>query len=833
MKRIATIYKHLVLVLLLMIPVSITYCQLAFPGAEGYGAITRGAYAGSSTPKILIVDNLDSGTFGNQTTGRGTFTWCINQPYPRIVLFEVAGTIDYRGMTNYINIREPYLTIAGQTAPGVGINIIGTMITIRARHVVIQHLRIRHGDAPGMGYNDRDCLGIFSDNVMVDHCSFSWSMDNIIDVYSHDVTFSNCIFSEPLHYSNHFDERGNHIPEGHGFGVGFSSSAYNITLKNNLFAYSYQRNPMTTANSVVIINNWMYNSGRIRMGVNFAEGRVNASYVGNVILRSQNTTSSLSEYAGFVMSEVLIDSRIYVDDNICTRSIKNPSLSERGKFYVENPDFQFAGSSPINLTDYNIINASSVEDYVLENAGAKPFNRESVDQRIIQNAQNRTGEFINSQGPLPARAYNFDRVTTGTTAGYMENGYDWSTNPSSFVVNGKTIQLNQDCNNIQDVINHIDPQMPSGTEAYIHPCNTYIGIRTLTTGSSQSLTVSGSGLAYFGIPEGTHYGSDGVGGFPLYSAENRALSSIANYPESDPHGDDNGNNYTNLEDWLYTLGQGSVGGATIVLGNNTLPAGPTQVCQGSSDIEYTTIGTSEATSYSWEITPSTAGTIEGDDRNAIVDFNPSFSGDCRISFYAYAPGYTAVSPQQNIHVISTLVAPDLPYGPDSVFQNQITNYTTTDIQDASGYTWTLDPPESGTLTASFNSCSIRWSDENYVEEATLTVNAISSQCGDGYLSQPLAIKINEVQLGYGIINVFTPNGDGFNDYWTIPFIRDFPDATVKIFDRNNKLLIEYKATDASWNGTVNGELVPMGNYLYVIELGEGKKPLKGYVTVLH
>ena len=184
-----------------------------------------------------------------------------------------------------------------------------------------------------------------------------------------------------------------------------------------------------------------------------------------------------------------------------------------------------------------------------------------------------------------------------------------------------------------------------------------------------------------------------------------------------------------------------------------------------------------------------------------------------------------------VNILPRPYQPGIPDGQTSLFQNAPqTDYTIFKIEDAIGYEWKIFPSDAGRIFPLENTCRVEWN-EPFIGAAYLSVRA-ENECGMGLYSDSLRIKINEADLAYGIINIFTPNGDGFNDYWSIPFIIDFPDAVIKIFDRSNKLLVEYKGADSSWNGTVNGELVPMGNYLYVIDLKNGKPVIKGYVTVL-
>lgn len=269
-----------------------------------------------------------------------------------------------------------------------------------------------------------------------------------------------------------------------------------------------------------------------------------------------------------------------------------------------------------------------------------------------------------------------------------------------------------------------------------------------------------------------------------------------------------------------------------ILGAEAIPSGPLEFCQGTENSEYSTSGTTEANSYDWQISPVSAGTVIGTSLDVTIDWNPLYSGTASISYLASGPNnFNALSPPLQVNILPKPHQPEIPDGPASLYQNAPqTDYTTIEIEDASAYDWKIFPSDAGRLFPNGNTCSVEWN-EPYFGNAYVSVRAENS-CGLGIFSDSLKVLVQEAELAYGIINIFTPNGDGFNDYWSIPFIRDFPDATIKIFDRSNRLLIEYNGLDSSWNGTVNGELVPMGSYLYVIDLKTGKPPIKGYVTVL-
>ncbi|MGH8025941.1 MAG: hypothetical protein ACREO0_04340, partial [Pseudoxanthomonas sp.] len=138
---------------------------LAFPGAQGWAAHTTGGRGG----KILRVTTLAA-------DGPGSFAEAVNSKGPRIVVFEVGGVIDLGVKT--LNIREPYLTIAGQTAPQPGITLIRGGLDIFAHDVVVRHIRVRPGDAglPKMSGNDFDAIStVGAHDVIVDHCSLTWA----------------------------------------------------------------------------------------------------------------------------------------------------------------------------------------------------------------------------------------------------------------------------------------------------------------------------------------------------------------------------------------------------------------------------------------------------------------------------------------------------------------------------------------------------------------------------------------------------------------------------------------------------------------------------------
>src|SRR5688572_23514574 len=212
--------KPLVLALsvLAAIAAARAYAVPVIPGAAGYGMSTPAGRGGA----VYRVTNL-------KTDGAGSLKACIDATGPRTCIFEISGTIT---LTSEVTIRNGKLTIAGQTAPSPGIMIRGAGFKIHTSDVLMQHLRFRVGDDPnGPDPGNRDALKIEGTadvpvtNVVIDHCSFSWSIDEIASTWGpHDnITFSNNIFAEPLHDSIHPTDDGTAL-EKHGYGVLLGSS---------------------------------------------------------------------------------------------------------------------------------------------------------------------------------------------------------------------------------------------------------------------------------------------------------------------------------------------------------------------------------------------------------------------------------------------------------------------------------------------------------------------------------------------------------------------------------------------------------------------------------
>src|SRR5215204_1412270 len=198
---------------------------IAFPGAEGYGKYTTGGRGG----KVFIVSNLND-------DGEGSLRKAATAKGSRIIVFSVSGTIH---LLSPLSIRGD-ATIAGQTAPGDGICLADYPVSLGGDNIIIRYLRFRMGDryqnkgmVDGAGADDA-FSGTRRNNIVIDHCSMSWSTDEVLSVYGGDsTTLQWNIISEPLNYSYHF-ETGDKDFEHHGYGGIWGGR--HLTAHHNLFA---------------------------------------------------------------------------------------------------------------------------------------------------------------------------------------------------------------------------------------------------------------------------------------------------------------------------------------------------------------------------------------------------------------------------------------------------------------------------------------------------------------------------------------------------------------------------------------------------------------------
>ena len=382
---------------------------LAFPGALGWASATPGGRGG----EIIRVTNLNS-------EGPGSLRAAIEADGPRIVVFEVGGVIDLEMKT--LRLRNPFITIAGQTAPSPGITLIRGGMDVTAHDVIIQHIRIRPGSA-GQGWMsgwDEDGIStVGAYNVIIDHCSLTWATDENLSASgprftgstpeewragtSHNITFSNNIVGESLAYSSH--SKGEHSK-----GSLIHDNVTGLLIIGNLYAHNYERSPLFKGGvHGVIVNNLIYNPGPRAIHYNLAPeewGSVpfevgKMSVVGNVLRAGPSTPT---DHLAFMMIGGAGDVEYYGLDNIAVDQVGEP-IRMFGRYTttpariieVSRPPVWWEGLAPIPAVD--------VQRSVLSTAGARPWDRDMRDVLLIAEVAEGRGEIIDHErevGGYPA-----------------------------------------------------------------------------------------------------------------------------------------------------------------------------------------------------------------------------------------------------------------------------------------------------------------------------------------------------------------------------------------------------------------------------------------------
>ena len=274
---------------------------LAFPGAEGFGAHTPGGRGG----KVLLVTTLEDYAPGEPVV-EGSLRAACEAKGKRIVVFRVAGLIDLKAT---LSIEEPFITIAGQSAPGDGVCLRNYACVVRTHDVIIRYLRCRPGDRMGVAL---DALSTTSGarNVILDHCSASWGNDETLSVSGAgqtDITVQWCMITESMDSSHH--EKG-----AHGYGTLLRTDG-NVTFHHNLYAHHRTRcpRPGTYGDPPGLLldfrNNVIYNW--ITVAGYTAEDAARINYVGNYL--KPGKASKNREQAFSIGGE---STTMYVTDNV-------------------------------------------------------------------------------------------------------------------------------------------------------------------------------------------------------------------------------------------------------------------------------------------------------------------------------------------------------------------------------------------------------------------------------------------------------------------------------------------------------------------------------------
>lgn len=362
----------------------------AFPGAEGHGKYVTGGRGGT----VMEVSNLNN-------SGIGSLRFAIEASGPRIVVFRVSGTIK---LIDKLVIRNDSITIAGQTAPGDGICLRDYPVIVDADNVIIRFMRFRMGDE---AKQQADALeGRFRKNIIIDHCSMSWSTDECVSFYQNETfTLQWSVISESLRNSVH--EKGTH-------GYGGIWGGKNASFHHNLLAHHDSRNPrlgeykgdsFALTDAVDLRNNVIYNwggnscYGGEAMNVNI----VNCYYKPGPVTTKTERIIGIDKLTEPDYTTSDIWGKFYINGNVLTASARstgdNWTYGVYNQFNSKYGDVSQADkvsmrlSAPLNPGEVTTHTAEIAYDRILDFAGASLV-RDSVDLRIIHDVSTGTATFM-------------------------------------------------------------------------------------------------------------------------------------------------------------------------------------------------------------------------------------------------------------------------------------------------------------------------------------------------------------------------------------------------------------------------------------------------------
>ncbi|MDR3118961.1 MAG: polysaccharide lyase [Mediterranea sp.] len=361
----------------------------AFPGAEGGGMYTAGGRGG----KVIVVTSLED-------DGPGTLREACETGGARTIVFNVAGIIRLK---TPINVRAPYVTIAGQTAPGDGVCITGESFLIDTHDVIIRHMRFRRG-AQDVNRRDDALGGNGVGNIIIDHCSSSWGLDENMSMYRHvynraedgygqklptvNITIQNSAFTEALDCYNH--------------AFGATIGGHNSLFARNLFASNISRNASVGMDGDFnFVNNVIFNWWN--RSVDGGDEKSFYNIINNYFKPGPITPKDKPIAYRILKPESSRDKnkpdtfgKVYVSGNITEGY---PAVTKNnwngGVQIYDNPDAgrfeaQIRVDSVMPMPPVTILKAQDAYTFVLDNVGANIPRRDAVDERIIKTVK--TGE---------------------------------------------------------------------------------------------------------------------------------------------------------------------------------------------------------------------------------------------------------------------------------------------------------------------------------------------------------------------------------------------------------------------------------------------------------
>ncbi len=511
---------HLLIVLCLIKANTINAQQIAFPGAEGAGMYTTGGRGTTSTPTTVFeVTNL------NDDNNPGSLRYALTAPATyRTVVFRVSGTIH---LNSRLSIRAN-TTIAGQTAPGDGICVADHQVSISGDNVIVRYMRFRLGDRyqkkvdangnPIDGSGGDDALSATGpSNIILDHVTASWSNDEALTIYRGDnLTIQWCMISEPLNYSYHW-ETGDTDYERHGYGGIWG--AKRGTMHHNLIAHCRNRNPRFagistyTPNTVGVENVDLRNNVIYNWGINTVYGGDGGNY--NVVNNYYKYGPSTSSGVRYRICNPSYGTNTpygkwYVDGNYVDGSATYTADNWAGGVVPQGGSADLAtvrAYTPFEL-GYPVTTESATDAYesVLQGAGCSLPNRDTLDQRIVNDVRNRTGRIIDVQGGYPHGTPYEQTVTAWptlqSTAAPADSDHDgmpdsWETanglNPNN--ADDRNIVAANGYTNLENYLNSLtNPVVSTDPVIYSNPSFSSFAQTIGAPSAAQTFTVSGKNL---------------------------------------------------------------------------------------------------------------------------------------------------------------------------------------------------------------------------------------------------------------------------------------------------------------------------------------------------
>lgn len=430
-------------------------------GLEGWAATTVGGQGGN----IIRVTNLNA-------SGAGSLKDALLQTGNRIIVFEVGGTINLNGQT--LSIKQPHVTIAGQTAPSPGINLINGAIFIQTHDVILQHIRMRVGAATqSMGWEKDGISTYIANNIAIDHCSVTWAVDENCSASgprfegitpddwrantSHDITISNCIIAEGL-------SNATHTKGEHSKGSLIHDNATNIAILKNLYISNKDRNPLFKGGARgVIVNNYILNPGSaaIKFGLVDSEWtgyewqEAQMTVIGNVMQYGPDTGNIPLVKAGNGPCAIYLEGNEAKDRSGSIVTIYNGSSSN------------ITNTKPTWNDNISVLESSQIKQYLVNQAGARSWDRDAVDNRLINEVVQNTGQIIDYEtevGGFPnltattsvfdENDWNLDFMIEKTGLVLVETVNDSYFTNESFEISGNTNAFEADIEYLELLVNH-------------------------------------------------------------------------------------------------------------------------------------------------------------------------------------------------------------------------------------------------------------------------------------------------------------------------------------------------------------------------------------------